>query len=136
MPYNQWKAAVLALIPGKMIYEIDLKAMFKSGMTPEGAVEKAQLESKIENRAPNSFVIEAQKNKRGRPQVVGVKRKPLWDLETAKCKVESALFAVCREAETHSLTPDAVLYIRGLQNGLAEEIAKRRLEDGKEHKGS
>lgn len=132
MDFPTWHNKALHMIPGFMVYTVELRKMWKAKLTPEAAIQKARNDGLIIKRgsaaAPVQVVtgaVLADMNKvesaaRGRPRFVGVKRKPLWELAYIEAKIKAAVFSICVEAETHRLEPDALEFVRATKKKMAE----------------
>ena len=117
--FTAWQAIVLEMLPGEMIYQVELKPLWKEGMSPDHAVRVARNRKLIHKRGSSEAPL-VQANRGGRPRMVGVKRKPHWELAYIQAKVKAAIFSIMVEAETHRLEPDAVDYVRQTKRKLCE----------------
>ena len=119
--FFQWKDAVFELIPGRMVFENELRPMFKDGLSPVQAVELAQSKKLVHVREHRPMPAVS---KAGRPRTVGVKRKPFWSVAQFEAKMKTALFAVIAEAELHSMNPDGIERVRAVKEWLFKGESK------------
>lgn len=120
LAFPEWQNQALALLkPSEMIYTVDLRKLWKEGVTPAQAIMLARNRKLVHKRGSDSAPAPII-NRGGRPRIVGVKRKPHWELALIQAKIKAAVFAICVEAETHRLEPDAVDYVRQTKRKLAE----------------
>lgn len=131
MDFPTWQNAALQMIPGSMVYTVELRKMWKAGLSPEHAMQKARNDGLVIKRgsaaAPVQVVTGAvladmHRTERGpgRPKLVGIKRKPLWELAYIEAKIKAAVFAICVEAETHRLEHDALEFVRATKKKMAD----------------
>ena len=117
-PFAAWQRQVLELIPGSMIYTVDLRRMYKEGLAPDAAAQAARNRGEVHKRGSAEAPAPVTYPK-GRRRLAGIKRKPHWSLALIQAKIAAAAFAVLAEAETHRLEPDAVAYVREMKKKLA-----------------
>lgn len=117
MDFVEWQKAVEELIPGFMIYTVDLRRMFKRGLLPGAAIQEARAARLIHARGSSSAPSPVKY--RGKvPQalaVLGKRRKPLWTRALVEARIKAAIYAVIVEAETHRLEPDGVEYVHEMK---------------------
>ena len=107
------------MIPGSMIYTVELRPLWKAGLSPEAAVQKARNDGIVHKRGSDKAPVPVT-YRGGRPRLAGVRRKPTWELTYIQATVKAAVFAIMVEAETHRLEPDALDYVRTTKKKLCE----------------
>ena len=119
MNFDEWQAEALALIPGSMVYTVDLRRLFKAGLSSAAAIEEARKAGQVHLRgssgAPKPITYRG-KVPRALSGIARTKRrKPLWEKALIEAKCRAAVYAVIVEAETHRLEPDGVAYVREMK---------------------
>ena len=105
-PFYEFKAAVLESMPGRFVYETDLRKLHKQGMTAADALAHCRAHNMVHVR---------EKTAAGRPRTVGINRGRYLPHETVMRRIADANHYVACKLLKHSLDEDDLKMVRKLK---------------------
>lgn len=120
LTYPQFKQHVCGADGQRFVYDIELRAMWKAGMSPAEAQAKCTAERRFHRVEKIKLA--------GRPKQVGAERKPMLSHYTVMRRLADANAEICRKLLKHRMSESDVAMVRKIKAD-AEDICLRPRED-------
>lgn len=108
LPFEEFRQLVLGESGRRFVYEIDLRRLWKTGMSPAAAEIECR-ERKLFHRPPKDGSL------LGRPREIGVRKRPMLSHYTIMRRLADWNAECCRKLLKHRMSEDDLAMVRKLK---------------------